>query len=268
MGFLEECQSLPGLAFPFARKAPEEPHERAEAKAAACSAVEEDPMDALDSMERGQAHELVAPFVELACEESGLRKFEIRRSQDRREFRLLNAEGSFLMLAKSSCEGRRVEFFLHEAPSETEQPIFTLTADATKRQWRMVQERGDCEFSPRQSNNSQERREVMSAVYSCRDVGAGLSHCLDVTLGSGEARRRLTTKLPVWSKKEQRMMMAFKGRPVQPSSKNFQLVPEGRQKDVVFQHCRIGQDSFGLDFKAPLALGEALGLAMCAAVWA
>ena len=55
----------------------------------------------------------------------------------------------------------------------------------------------------------------------------------------------------------------FKGRVSVPSVKNFQLVSPDDIDDIICQFGKIGEDSFHLDYKAPLNAVQAFSLALC-----
>jgi len=209
-------------------------------------------------------------------EVSGLWKFSVERSVDRREYRLRCARGEFLMLAKVSKDGRHVGFFLYDSrsedggPHDPDMPAFTMSCNPSRTEWKLVQDRCDCQSPPRTlSCGCRERPVVMEVLHSREGVGAGVSHCLDVLLcpNGNTEEVRLVSQLPVWNEQVQSMVLDFKGRQAIPSAKNFQLVPEGHPERTVCQHAKIGPHSFSLDFKGPMTVIQAFGVALTTTLW-
>lgn len=200
----------------------------------------------------------------------------MERSPDRKEYRLFCSQGEFLMLAKVSKDNRHINFFLYDSQQrdaglhDPQAPAFTMACDSSRTRWRLVQERCDCRCPPSRSGcRCQERREIMDAAHSRRGVGSGVSHCLDVCLyhGHTDEETRLVSTLPVWNEEVQSMVLDFFGRQVVASAKNFQLAEEGNLEHVVCQYAKTGPNHFGLDFKCPLTVIEAFGVALTTICW-
>uniref|UniRef100_A0A7S4PUW9 Tubby C-terminal domain-containing protein n=1 Tax=Alexandrium monilatum TaxID=311494 RepID=A0A7S4PUW9_9DINO len=270
MGFLEEGPIISRFFGPFGQAF------RSEKKKAPCAEDIGTPkraFDIADCMEKGLARELVSDFVQPLRDVRGLWKFDVERSADRREYRLYCAQGEFLMLAKLSKDASRIGFFLYDSVEEDcglhdpDAPAFTMTRSASGKSWFLVQERCDDSLTPRHAG--WERREVMEVVHSRQGVGAGMNHCLHVCLNRAGMNEEtwLGSKLPVWNDEVRSMVLDFHGRQAIASAKNFQLALEGDPECVVCQHTKVGPNSFGLDFKCPLTVVEAFGVALTTASW-
>jgi len=77
----------------------------------------------------------------------------------------------------------------------------------------------------------------------------------------------LSTKLPEWNEGVGSLVLDFKGRRISASAKNFQLAPTDRKEHVTCQFGKIGPDVFGLDFRYPLTVIQAFGMAMSTVHW-
>jgi len=68
---------------------------------------------------------------------------------------------------------------------------------------------------------------------------------------------------PKWSDKHNAYVLHyFNGRIQKPSSKNFQLIEEGKDDDVILQFGRIDDQTFAMDFKYPLSPLQAFGICL------
>jgi len=269
MGFLDEHRTMSWLFGPFGQSV------RNEKKAPCADAgAPERVFDIADCMEKGLARELVSDFVQPLRDVSGLWRFNVERSPDRREYRLRCAQGEFLMLAKVSKDGRDISFFLYDTQDgglhDSGAPAFTMSGDSSRTEWRLVQERRDCHCSLSSSGcRCRDRREVMSVAHSRQSVGSGVSHCLEAFLHRSGAPEEtcLVSKLPVWNDEVRSMVLDFAGRRVVASAKNFQLATEADPERVVCQYAKVGPNAFGLDLKWPLTVIEAFGMALTTACW-
>merc|ERR1719272_886761 len=99
-----------------------------------------------DSLEQGLACEVVTDFMHPLRRSSKLWRFQVKRSQDRLNYRLFTDEGDFLMNAQVFPEARKVQFFLYN-PDDKEtsalfdptRPAFTMTWNENRTEWRLVQ---------------------------------------------------------------------------------------------------------------------------------
>lgn len=233
--------------------------------------------DIADSMEMGLARELVTDFMQPLQHASKLWKFQVERSKDRQQFRMFCEGGDFLMSASVSKDGRHVAFFLydpcekHNALYNPERPAFTMSCDAARSEWRLVQERcDDCHYATRQcACSSRGRREVLSVCHASQTVGDGVNHCMEVCIAptANYGEQLLVSKLPVWNDEVGSLVMDFKGRRVLASAKNFQLARSESPNHVVCQHGKIGPNTFSLDFKYPLTVIQAFAISLTTLFW-
>lgn len=247
--------------------------------------------DIADSMEKGFARELVSDFTRPLRQSQSLWRFCVKRSEDRLQYRLYCEAGEFLLYAKVSNDFRHVDFFLYDPRErenelyDPEKPAFTMTTDAKRTEWKIMQARSDeCWYSPKALQRSvSSKREVLCVRHTRRPVGSGISNCMEVFLptacdeaspeawgadgGARNEEQMLITKMPVWNDEVESLVLDFKGRSVQPSAKNFQLATAERPKEVVCQYAKIGPNSFGLDFRYPMTVIQAFGSALTTLLW-
>mmetsp|Transcript_39834 Transcript_39834/g.85982 ORF Transcript_39834/g.85982 Transcript_39834/m.85982 type:complete len:235 (-) Transcript_39834:4-708(-) len=232
----------------------------------------------------GLARELVSDFLEPLPDAANLWKFNVERSSDRREYRLFCEGGEFLMYGKVARDCRRVEIFMYD-PSERNaktlygscRPAFILTANQDKTDWRLLQDRCDCcrhcpAGEQRACSSCGGRgKEILRAKHSNLEVGDGINHCMDVSVpasGPMDEEHRFVSKMPVWNEKVECLVLDFKGRKIQASAKNFQLALEHDESErVVCQYGKLDNDNFGLDFRYPLTVSQAFGLALTTILW-
>jgi hypothetical protein len=228
--------------------------------------------DLLDCMERGVSRELVADFMEPLPDCRKLWKFYVERSADRYQYRLYCEGDAFMMYARLERETCRINIYMYDPLEEDSKlfdaslPAFSMSCDGSRTHWSLCQHRCDCcRHAPEEFVCScGGEQELMRAQYSSESVGDGLNHCLDVEL----PRHTLVTKLPVWNEDLNSLVLDFAGREVVPSAKNFQMRVDGDARcRTVCQYGKIDGDTFGLDFKAPLSVVEAFGLALATTFW-
>lgn len=234
--------------------------------------------DLADRAEMGQASELLRNFVRPLPRAQRLWKFRIERSPDMLEYRLA-CDGGFLVLAKVSPSTRHVRFYLYDPLEENgslhspDRPAFTMTCEADRKEWRLVQERSDNEaYSPWHSAGcSRARREVAYIQHCRRWVGDAINHFMDVRLPPDgqhfDEDQWLVTRMPKWNEKVNSMTLDFKGRNVLSSEKNFQLCLEERPDHTICQYGKLGPHSFGLDFMYPLSVIQAFGISITTLMW-
>jgi hypothetical protein len=243
------------------------------------SKEEEQALDILDAMEMGLAREMVADFVEPLPDASRLWKFQVDRSENRREYRLYCGDGEFLLYAKVSKDCRSVDIFQYDpldkrtASFGMQRPAFTLQYCSSRAEWTLYQEGCDtCRSAPRDVVcTCRGRHEVLRARHTDADIGGGINHSMDVFAPSPDGlveEHKFATKMPSWNEKLGCLVLDFKGRKIQASAKNFQLKAAGDEtKRIVCQYGKIGQSSFGLDFRYPLTVSQAFGLCLTTLLW-
>lgn len=235
--------------------------------------------DIVDAMEMGFAREFAADFVRPLRQSSRLWKFHVKRSIDRQHYRLFRDDGEFLVYANLSKEGRHINFFLydplqkHSSLFDPNRPAFTMSFNQSKTEWRLVQEHDDsCKFSYRQSGCRCRGKQELCCIRHARQiVGDGTCNCMEMVIPMDEVDpqmiRRLVTRLPVWNDEVESLVLDFGDREVQSSPKNFQLVLEEYPKLLVCQYCKIGANTFSLDFRYPLGVIQAFGASLATLYW-
>eukprot|EP00930_Biecheleria_cincta_P006187 TRINITY_DN10716_c0_g1_i1.p1 TRINITY_DN10716_c0_g1~~TRINITY_DN10716_c0_g1_i1.p1 ORF type:complete len:300 (+),score=43.36 TRINITY_DN10716_c0_g1_i1:75-974(+) len=253
-----------------------------------------------DSLECGMAREIATDFMQPMRRGNKLRKFQVARSEDKLQYRLFSDKGNFLMYAKTDIAARRVGFYLY-GPSEKdnklfnpERPSFTMTWNEDKTDWRLAQETCErCLFSPKQLTCSclgkqqvawirHERKAVGDGIFNSMEIhipglyedGCRVVWCpllgrgdLSVPVDSSHESHRIVTRQPSWNDEVESLVLDFKGRDVMSSAKNFQLVLPQRPEHVLCQYGKIGQSTFGLDFKYPLSTIQAFGISLSTLFW-
>lgn len=235
--------------------------------------------DIANAMEMGLARENTRDFMTPLKKWNRLFKFDVKRSADERHYRLYCDDGEFLMYARFAQDRRRVDVFLYDPLDirqsilfDPDKPAFSMTINESNSEWRLVKEKRDdyeC-MRTHMACGCQGRQEVACIRQTQQDVGDGSSYNMDIDLAPmhGEAcGRHLVTKMPVWSAEVDSLVLDFKGRHAQASSKNFQLVQQEGSRHVVCQYCELGTNSFSLDFKFPLTVIQAFGIALSTLFW-
>lgn len=231
--------------------------------------------DIAGAMEMGFARENLMDFSQPLRRSSKLYKFDVERSEDRQHYRLYCDDGEFLLYAQLAQDKRHVYVFPYDPLDkrsnvlfDANKPAFTMTCDETHTEWRLLQEHHKgCSCTWKHvSCGCQRRPEVAYIKQRNEDIGEGTSNQMDVHLAPmrGEAcGQHLLTKLPIWNDELDSLVLEFKGRHghVQASAKNFQLIQE-QGGNLVCQYCKIGTNTFSLDFKFPLTVIQAFGISL------
>jgi hypothetical protein len=259
---------------------------------------ERDALSFFDSMEKGLAHEFTEDFVRPLRQSNRLHRHVVKRSNDRLQYRLYkdDREQVFVMYAEVRLEAREVHFFLYDPDDkdtlfDADRPAFKMTFNPSKTEWMLSHYRDGAWYSPRQVSpthsslpKEREMEEVAFVQHAKVKVGDGVNHCLDADIArteptesscssqgssdqQGRVVERLITRQAVWNEELQTLVLDFKGREVIPSAKNFQLACEGRPGRVVCQHGKIAKNIFGLDFRYPLNISQAFGMAITTLFW-
>jgi len=258
--------------------------------------------DIADSLELGLARETPTDFTTPLRRSRKLWRFRVIRSEDKLQARMVTDMGDFLMYAQTYLDSRRIGLFLYDPGGEGRQlydpaaPAFTLHFNETRTEWRLVQERcQNCMLAPPHLSCSSLGKQQLAVLRHFRSqVGDGLSNCMEVVIPGiyanntaivwcpmlrrqdlGAAHKtgdhttqRLVTKLPMWNDDVESLVLDFKGRNVVASAKNFQLALEQKPHHTLCQFGKIGNTTFGLDFKYPLSAAQAFAMAMSTLYWA
>jgi len=279
MGFIDEGYST--LLSPLRRGSPKE---QTAAEGDEKKGQDSRDFDVVDIMEKGLAHELVADFMEPLPDTGALWKFSVKRSDDRKEYRLFCSGGEFLMYAKLARGNRRIDIYLYDpaqkdnALFDPERPAFSLTSNLARTEWSLHQDRCDnCRHSPGKlefCRFCQGHSEVLRVTQKDAEIGDGVNHCMEVSIHHSSCHSkhsemtRFVTKMPMWNAKVDCLVLDFKGRKVLASAKNFQLAAKGDQRErVVCQHGKLNSNTFGLDFAYPLNVAQAFGISMSTLFW-
>jgi tubby-related protein 1 len=80
------------------------------------------------------------------------------------------------------------------------------------------------------------------------------------------------TILPTWDEEVESLVLSFEGRTARASERNFKLTLagpplEGCAPDVLFQHVKLSDDMWCIDFKHPLSAVQAFGIALSSIKW-
>lgn len=248
--------------------------------------------DIADALEGGMARELTADFQHPLRRAGSLWKFRVVRSEDRLQYRLCSNEGDFLMYASVSMEDHRISLFTYD-PNENRgsdlfdrsRPAFTLTFDETKTHWQLFEERCEhcrcdlrrhqCQAKKRLARVRQNKIEVGDGIFNAMDLqlpglssdGTPVAECAAVEDDESPCPRKLVTRPPKWNDEVDSLVLDFRGRKILSSAKNFQLATSERPEHVVCQYGKIGQHTFGLDFRHPLSVAQAFGISLTTLFW-
>jgi len=61
------------------------------------------------------------------------------------------------------------------------------------------------------------------------------------------------TKMPLWDEELKSLVLNFKDRKVQSSVMNFMLCADDASEMLIFQHAKLSENTFCLDFRHPLS---------------
>ncbi|KAI9203139.1 uncharacterized protein BJ171DRAFT_443703 [Polychytrium aggregatum] len=84
----------------------------------------------------------------------------------------------------------------------------------------------------------------------------------DTEAGNTSRLQFLRNKTPRWNEATQSHCLNFGGRVTMPSIKNFQLIRDGDDTNIIMQFGRCGPDNFTLDARYPLTVVEAFAIAL------
>jgi len=257
------------------------------------SSVEKDPqleeLDALELAEKGLAHECSDTFIRPLDFSSKLSRFTVQRSRNRMQYRLFRDNGEFVMYAEVRFVAKEVCFFMYDPDDkenglyDPDRPAFRMEFDDSKTAWVLSHFLDGAwsspQSSPRQARQGTRRQqEVLFVEHSKEKIGDGINYCLNAEFkskcsepgfkyqGDGECMHKLETRQAVWNEELQTLVLDFKDREVVPSAKNFQVVREGSQR-ILLQHGKIRDNTFALDFRAPLSIVQAFAMSITTLFW-
>lgn len=244
-------------------------------------------------LESGAARELTGDLQHPLKRSLKLWKFKVTRSEDKLEYWMRSEAGDFLMYAKAFVASCKVLIYTYN-PADREQaslfdrqrPAFTLSWNTAQSDWRLVAENCiHCHYAPRcLSCGDQGGRELARMSHFRRSIGDGIFSCMEIAAaplrpdGCGPAPPpcvtgielgplRLCTREPMWNDEVDSLVLAFKGRNVIASAKNFQLVSAKQNDRVVCQYAKIGHNSFSLDLRHPMSAVLAFGISLSTLLW-
>jgi hypothetical protein len=266
-----------------------------------CAGDLERAFEIADCMECGSAREDVTEFMHPLRRSSRLFRFYIERSQDCSEYRLYTDGGEFLMFARASLEARIVHFFTYD-PNEKSllydpaKPAFTMSFNEAKTEWRLMQERCEhCHLRPEHLTcQCQGKQQVAFIRHTRKQIGDGIFNCMEAQIPGfhPDGRRKIfcpmlarkdlaaaaldeynpdvqtiETMEPVWNEDIRSLVLDFKGREIVSSAKNFQVACRHKPDRLICQYAKIAPMTFGLDFRYPLSVAQAFGIAMTTICW-
>mmetsp|Transcript_29232 Transcript_29232/g.70974 ORF Transcript_29232/g.70974 Transcript_29232/m.70974 type:complete len:277 (-) Transcript_29232:225-1055(-) len=255
--------------------------------------------DVADELEGGLARESMLTELEPSPPSPGLQRGYVTVSQDGCQYSLYNeASESFVLYATVTKDLSRVDIFTYR-PSD---PLFDMDRPAASMflngdQWTAVL--NQCEHcvvgSPASScsQTSGHSQQIAHGVHRLETVGDGKVNSMHVTIpgrlsdGSRvvwcprrglpslshatESRGivKIPTRLPEWSKTRQTLELDFKGRMIQSSARNFQLLSPAQSGELICQFGKVKDPKYQyiLDFKAPLSSVQAFAAALSTVVW-
>jgi len=247
-----------------------------------------------DAMEQGLAMELTTGFVVPLQIELPARRLKVTRSEDKEEHVLRSEGGEPLLVARSFENGRRVNIYVPTGgdPPLAVGPAFTLLAEGNGDRFTLTCERCECcEYLPQAGAccSGAGKRVLAHICHSRQEIGGGSAMCMDVDLPALQAdgtpavwctrsgaagqgsKLSLESRLPRWSKRLQSLALDFRGRVKCTSSKNFQLqLPRekpGKEGDVELLFGKTAANTFVLDYKHPLGMAQAFGIALSTRDW-
>lgn len=262
--------------------------------------------DLADVMELGHAPgNLERELLESRLQALPMRRLSVRRTKDKSEYAVHDEQGGVLLVARlrKNAQEEGIDIFSASgaAAKAGAHPVLRLKYDDDQEIWRLTSTRCSCcEYRlARHLGASHElpRRELARIRHRSEplDNGGGLLR-LEVNLpgelqDGGRAMwcpmqpqeirdnaRRINSRLPGGGNKGQSLALDFGpgGRCRVASSKNFALclgdAPSAHSaagpgaKDIL-QFGKIEQDHYCLDFRHPLSLVEAFGVALTTTIW-
>jgi len=245
-----------------------------------------------DAMEQGLAMELTTGFVTPPKREEPTQRLKITRSKNKEEHVLRSEKGEPLLVARSS--GKDVNIYVPtggDSPMAVG-PAFKISAEGDGSRFTLTCERCECcEYLPQASSccSSAGRRVLAHICHGRQEIGGGSARCMDVKIpalkldgnpavwctrsGGVDQRSKLSleSRLPKWSKKLQSLALDFGSRVNCTSAKNFQLqLPRENScnaGDVELLFGKTAANTYVLDYKHPLGMAQAFGIALTTRDW-
>lgn len=246
-----------------------------------------------DKMEQGLAPGLTASFVEpLQGErENSEQRLRVRRSDNQREYLLMDKGEKPLLLAVTDAAGLRFDIYIARPgqPPSALGPAFQLESNGSaKSSWTLQSLR--CEGCEARHRPSSGIRQLGHVRQYTEPLGEGQALCMDVDLpaplsSSGsvvwcpacshqqgnQESVTVTSRRPKWNERYKTLTLNFYGRCTVASSKNFQLVmPEEDHASIDSMKLlfgKIGTHLFVLDYKRPFGMVQAFGVALTSCHW-
>jgi len=243
--------------------------------------VQEFAFEAADAMECGLAREPARCLAKPEQKEEKRKQMTIDRSDDLLRYTLRGEDGAVVISAHTTLAEGRVEFVV--PGSETDGPAFTMTFDESTENWQLCCPVCDaCAYKSRHCSCEAIGGQVLANMKQSREqVGGGTALCMDLeipkVLQSGNTavwcplnknaeadKEVLPTLRPSWNKRIKSLVMDFKGRATEASSKNIQICRDG---EVVMVFGKRGPNTFCLDFEHPLSPLQAFAAAISTMFW-
>mmetsp|Transcript_40733 Transcript_40733/g.73587 ORF Transcript_40733/g.73587 Transcript_40733/m.73587 type:complete len:290 (-) Transcript_40733:51-920(-) len=250
-------------------------------------------LQTLDDMERGLAREVATDFLQPLRKSSRLWRFNVMRSANKLEYKLFTDAWDFLMIARVSTESRKVSFFLYDSMEdvalERRRPAFHMTYSSDKKEWCLMNEQCEnCLYLPQ--HRSCNGKQVLAVIKHVQEsAGTGTFNGMEVHLPivhpdgeravwcpvrggcdqghcvNSEEMHKLVTLKPAWNDEVDSLVLDFRGRRIETSSKNFQIA--GAHGHVICQFGKVGPATYGLDFNHPLSVVQAFAMGLSTMFW-
>jgi tubby-related protein 1 len=85
-----------------------------------------------------------------------------------------------------------------------------------------------------------------------------------VTIDEGDIKHQLANIKPEWNDSLECYCLNFYGRVKKASAKNFQLVYEDDDDNIILQHGKVSPDEFNIDFREPFNFVDAFAVSLIA----
>lgn len=229
--------------------------------------------DLAEVMEQGLSQALMSTYTDAPAAE---RRLVVRRSRDRREYRLTTEDGEEILMARAAATPS-FDIFIPdrgEAPWSA-RPSFRVSETAGR--WTMQSFR--CDRCASLGRRQRSMPQLLLATHYDEEVGQERARCVDVSLPAvcgdwcvccGDPSSQsveFTTRRPIYSSKLKSLTLDFHGRACRASSKNIILDPSGERREGETFSLVLGKtrgDEFALHFQEPFGAAQAFGMALSA----